>query len=62
MTLISGLLRALAVCLQGLALPFTSLGLACAWIASPILTAAGWLQEHARRLERDDHASPPEDA
>ncbi|MBP2494980.1 hypothetical protein ABID82_007316 [Methylobacterium sp. PvP062] len=52
MTLIPTLLRALAVCLQGLAFPFTSLGLACAWVAAPILVTAGWLQERAREWER----------
>lgn len=52
MTLVPALLRALAVCLRGLALPFTSLGLACAWVAAPILQASGWLQERARQWDR----------
>lgn len=51
MTLIPALLRALAICLQGLAFPFTSLGLACAWVAAPILAAANWLREYARQWE-----------
>ncbi|MGU3664436.1 hypothetical protein ACLBX9_09660 [Methylobacterium sp. A49B] len=70
MTLIPALLRALAVCLQGLALPFTALGAACASIAAPILSAAGWLQQRARQYElrlwsrggHTDLRAPPEDS
>lgn len=51
MSAIPHLLRALAVCLQVLAFPFTLLGLACAWTAAPILAAANWLQERALQWE-----------
>jgi hypothetical protein len=42
------ILRGLAALLQALAVPFLAIG----WVATPILSTSGWLQERARQWDR----------
>ncbi|QGY05528.1 hypothetical protein MMSR116_29265 [Methylobacterium mesophilicum SR1.6/6] len=66
MIAVAYLLRGLAALLQALAVPFLAIG----WVATPILSTSGYLQEVARQWDRrlwsrggrTDLNPPPEDS